>query len=196
MIAIGIKRVRRGERQVHVGRVVIDDVADHLRVGHQVGRDVVAQRQREGEDRARDERREHQRHHHPPEGRQAARAKVGRRFEQRVRNALEAGVDGQDHVRQPQVAEHQPRVADLGQARTGHAERRERPVDQAVALQDDPPRVDLDQVRGPQRNEHGDDEQATLARRRDARHVVRDRNRQQRVGDRHQDRRCRPCAPR
>ena len=39
--------------------------------------------------------------------RPAARAEVGRRLEQRVRQPVQPGVDRQDHERQPQVGQHQ-----------------------------------------------------------------------------------------
>src|SRR3954471_2759372 len=93
--------VRSRQRQVDVGGVVVDDVADELGVRDEVGRDVVTQRQREGEDRAGYEGRENERDTAPAESVEAARAKVSRRLEQGVGYALEAGEDGQDHVRQP-----------------------------------------------------------------------------------------------
>src|SRR3712207_9504601 len=46
--------------------------------------------------------------------------------------------------------------------------------------------VDLDEVRRPERYEHCHDKQPTHPRRGNARHVVGDRQRQQRAGDRHQ----------
>ncbi len=57
MTTIGTSREGRGEGQV-VGDVVEDDVADELRVRDQLRRDVVAEGQREGEDRAGDDGRE------------------------------------------------------------------------------------------------------------------------------------------
>ena len=62
-------RERGGEGQV-VGDVVEDDVADELVVGDQARRDVVAEGQREGEDRAGDDGREGERQDHPAEGRE------------------------------------------------------------------------------------------------------------------------------
>ena len=56
-----------GQRQV-VGDVVVDDVADELGVGRdQRRRDVVAEGEREGEDRAGDDGREGERQDHAPE---------------------------------------------------------------------------------------------------------------------------------
>src|SRR6187200_297169 len=61
------QRQGRGEGQV-AGDVVEDDVSDELVVGDQLGGDVVAEGEGEGEDRAGDDGREGARQDHPAEG--------------------------------------------------------------------------------------------------------------------------------
>jgi hypothetical protein len=56
--------------------VVVDDVADELRGGEQLGGDEVPERQREGEDGAGDHRRQRERQHDAPEGQPRPRAEV------------------------------------------------------------------------------------------------------------------------
>ena len=76
------ERVRRRERQVaRHAQVRVHDVADELRARDELRRDVVAERQREREDRAGHERRERERQDDAPERRAAPRAQVGRRLE-------------------------------------------------------------------------------------------------------------------
>ena len=83
---------------------------------------------------------------------------------------------GSDHVGQPEVGEHQPYrdVADSPGRWPGRAARASQLSD-ALLLEDGAPREDLDQVARPQRQQHADDQQPAGAQRRDARHVVRDR---------------------
>ena len=160
MIAIGSSEYAAASGRLPEARVVVDDVADELRVGHEVRRDVVAERQREREDRARDEGREDERQDDPPEGRPRPAAEVRRGLEERGRDPLQARVDRQDHVRQPEVAQHEPGV---GESRRGPGPSMpngcEAPVEEAVALEDRPPRVDLDEVGRPERHQDRDDEQ-------------------------------------
>ena len=182
-------RVGRGDREVAECRVVVDHVANELRVGHEVRDDVVAQAEREGEDRARHEGRNDERQHDPAECRPRLGPEVGRGLEQRTGDPLEPGVDRQDHVRQPQVAEHEPRVRQLVEPGAGDAERAEDPGQKTVSLEDRAPGVRLHQVRRPERQQHGHDQRPALPRRGDAGHVVGDREGEQRIGqgDRHRD---------
>ena len=95
MIAIGItaKAAANGRFSRDV---LVDDVADHRAEfvpPMSSRRDVVAERQREGEDRAGDDSGQRERQDHAPERPPAARAEVGGRLEVRVRDPLERGVD-------------------------------------------------------------------------------------------------------
>ena len=78
------ERVRRRQRQVvrHTD-VVVDHVADELRARDDLGRDVVAEREREREDRACDERREDERQDDAEE----RRGRSGRRDRRTPREA-------------------------------------------------------------------------------------------------------------
>ena len=64
----------------------------------------------------------------------------------------------------------------------------EQPVDDPLLSEHRPPDVRLDEVAGRQGCEHRDDEDVPRARGRDSRHVVREREREHRVGDRDVDR--------
>ena len=95
------------------GRLVVklrdDDGADELLArADQVRRDEVAERQREGEDRAGDDRREDERQDHAAERVAGLGAEIVGGAEQRVGDPLQARVDRDDHVRQPDVAHHEP----------------------------------------------------------------------------------------
>ena len=104
------RRQRRGERDVVGAEVPEHHVADHLRgAADDVDADVVAEAEREREDAAGDDRGLEQRHHDAEERAPRLRAEVARRLEHRVRQPLEPGVDRDDHVRQPQVAERDDR---------------------------------------------------------------------------------------
>ena len=196
MIAIGIVRQRRRQRQV-VGDVRVDRVADELGVADQRRRDEVAQGQREGEDRAGDDRREDERPDDAAERLPGLRTEVVGGGHERVRDPLEPRVDGDDHVRQPDVAHDEP-DGDVAVAGAVQAEGLERPVEDALLAEDRAPGVDLDQIRGPQRHQHGDHEQALRPGPGDLRHEERQRQRQQRVGhghrggDQHRPQRDRP----
>ena len=83
MIAIGTNvNAAASGRSFPAGRV--DDGADELLARDQPGRDVVAEREREREDRAGDDRRERQRQRHPANVAERASAEVGGGLEQRV----------------------------------------------------------------------------------------------------------------
>ena len=184
----GHRRERGREREVvRDADVDVDDVADELRARDERRRDVVAERQREGEDRAGRDRGQREREDDAPERPAAVRAEVGGRLEQRGRDPLEPGVDRQDHERQPEIREDEP-GGDVAEAWPGEAERREHPVEHALLLQDHPPGVDLDEVARPEREQDRDDEQVPRPRRRDLRHVEGDREREHGVGDRHRGR--------
>ena len=168
-------------------------VADELGRRHQARRDVVTERQREREDRAGDEGRDDQRQDHPPERRQPAPAEIRRRLEEGVRDPLQARVDRQDHVRKPEIREDHPE-ADHPLAQPGSPEphRREEPVEDPVLGQDQSPRIGLDEVTRPERHHDRHDHQAADPRRRDAGHVIGDREGEdhagQRYGNGHPDR--------
>ena len=102
------ERERGRDRQVRPA-LVVDDGADELLARDQVGRDVVAERQREREDRAGDDRRERERQR--SRGRNVRSERPPRSAEassSELRDPLEPGVDRQDHERQPQVREDEP----------------------------------------------------------------------------------------
>ena len=115
------RRERGRERQVvRDPSPSVDDVADEARAGaaDERRRDVVAERQREREDRARDDAREARAAGSPTaRSSQAAPAEVARGLDVGVRDPLERRVDRQDHERQPDVGEDDPhrrvRVAEV-----------------------------------------------------------------------------------
>ena len=78
------------------------DAADQQR------RDEVAERQREGEDRAGDDAGQRQRQDHAAQRAPTVRAEVTGGLQQRVGNPLERPVERHDHERQPDVGEHEP----------------------------------------------------------------------------------------
>ncbi len=92
-----------------------------------------------------------------PEGGEGRGAQVVGGVDQGVGDPLQAGVDGQDHVGQPQVGEDQPH-GHRTETRPFAPDRAEHPVENPFLGQDVPPGVDLDHVAGPQRQQHGDDE--------------------------------------
>ena len=114
-------------------------------------------------------------------------AEIAGCLEQRARHALETGPDRQDHVRQPQVGEDDPHTHVAG-LRNGRAQRLEDPIDDAVVGEHRSPRIDLDQVAGPQRHQYARDEQRLGPRARDPGHEHRDRERDDHVRDRHERR--------
>ena len=80
-------------------------------------RHVVAEGEREREDRARGDGRAGPAAA-PPAGTSSSPARRGRRgLEHGRRDALEAGVDRQDHVRQPEIAERRCHTADVAEPR-------------------------------------------------------------------------------
>ena len=171
----GNERERGGERQVARHALLLeDDVADELVVRDETRGDVVAEGQAEGEDGARDDRRQDQRQDDPPERDPGSPAEIGGRLEHRGRDPFQAGVDRDDHVRQPQVALDEPHRLDAV-AGPLQAEGREDRVDDAVLAEHEPPGVDLDEVARPQREQDRDGQQSTHPRRREACHVKRDR---------------------
>ncbi len=192
-------RVRGGERQLRLVDAVVDDVADELARGaaDEQRRDVVAERQREREDRAGDDARQRERQDHAAQRPAAVAAEIARRLDVGVGDPLERRVDRQDHERQPDVGEDEPdgdvRVADV---RGRQPELLQRPVEDAVVVEDQPPRVDAREVARPERQQHEHEERRADARRREPRHEVRERERDDRVGDRHRGGDRRSCARR
>ena len=160
---------RRGERDV-AGRALvrIDRLADEgLGVADDAGDDVVAQRQREGEDRAGDDAREA-----PAAGSPCGRSAPGCAPRSAEASISERGTrssaayDRQDHVRQPDIDEDQE-DADVGD-RTATGRRSPaapapqsssqvrcsccaRPGDDAFLGQDQLPGIDPHQIARPQR---------------------------------------------
>ena len=170
------QREHRRERQVGlVDRV--DVVTDQVGLGDQQRRVDVAERQREGEDRAGDERREGERQDHLPEGVRRLRAQVLGGGEERVRDPLEPRVDRDDHERQPEVGEHQEDPDQVvGRRDPDRAE-------EAAAGHDRAPDVDLHEVARPERHQDRDDQRPPHLRRRHLRHEEGDREGEQRVHD-------------
>ena len=183
----GHHRVGRRERHV-VGDADVgeDHVADELRSGaaDQKRRQVVAEGEREGEDRPRHEPGQGERQDDAPERPEPARSHVTRRLQVALRHALERSVDRQDHERQPQVREDEPhrrvREADV---RVGQADLVQAPVQRALLLQDHAPGVDADDVARPERQQHHDEQHGPRARGRDSGHIERDREGEDGVRD-------------
>ena len=125
-----------------------------------------------------------ERQDHGAQRARAARAEVARRLDVGVGDALERRVDRQDHERQPDVREDDPhrgvRVRDPGRRQ---ADLVQRPVEQPVRVEDQPPRVDAGEVRRPQRQQHEHEQHRPRAAAGDARHEVGERERDDRVGD-------------
>ena len=151
--------------------------------------DVVAEREREREDRARDDGGEGERQDHPAEGRAGPRAEVAGRLEERRRDPLEPGVDRQDHERQPDVAEHD-RDGDVARIEDDarDPDLLERPFERPAPGEDHAPRVHADEVARPQRQQHEHEHHGARARAGGAGHVVRDGEGEDRVDDRDQRR--------
>ena len=81
-------------------------------------------------------------------------AEIGRRLEHRVGNPLQRRVDGQHHVRQPHVREDDPdRPVRVRDPRRRQPEAVQRPVQDAVVREDQPPRVDAHEVARPEREQ-------------------------------------------
>ena len=135
----------------------VDHVADEVRArsADERGGDEVAERQREGEDRARREARQDQRHEDRAKRAPAARPEIGRGLDVGVGHAFDRRPHRQDHERQPDVAEHDPHrpvgVADVHRAEAHVAER---PVDDPVLGEYQPPRVHAHEVARPERDQH------------------------------------------
>ena len=87
MITIGTTREGGGQRDVPGGALLdVDDLAeDQRRRADDLRHDVVAERQREGEDRAGDDAGQRQRQDHRPEGLARAGAEIVGRLDQRQR---------------------------------------------------------------------------------------------------------------
>ena len=106
------------------------EVADDLRD------DVVAERQREGEDRAGDDAGKRQRQDHRAEGLARLGAEIGGGLDQVARHAFERRLRWQDHVGQPDVAEDEEgaEVADR-QGRPADDRNRQDAVEQPGEMQ-------------------------------------------------------------
>ena len=108
MIASGtVANAAANGRVVGDAEVAVDDGADQLVVvaADDRGRDEVAQREREREDRAGHDAGERERQHDGAERRRSLRAQVARGLDQRAGHPFQRGVDRQDHERQPDVGE-------------------------------------------------------------------------------------------
>ena len=117
--------------------------------------------------------------------RQPRRAEVGRGLEEVVRDALERGVHGNDHEREPDVGEDEPHPpVRVQQVDVREPDLVQRPVERAVVAEDRPPGVDPNEVARPEREEDRDQQERPCARLRDARHVVREREGEDRVHER------------
>ncbi len=113
-------------------------------------------------------------------------AHVPRGLDEVVRDPLERGVDGQDHEGQPDVREDDPhRPVRERDVRVRQAEAVQRPVEGAVLGQDRRPGVDPDEVARPEREEDQHEHEGARPPARDPRHVVRQREGQDRVRDGH-----------
>src|SRR5262249_55645369 len=151
-----------GQRDIPGGALqLIDRHTDEgARTADQLRDDVVAERQREGEDGAGGDAGNRQRQDDAPEGLAGMGAEIRRGFDEGARHALERGLDGQHHVGKPDVDE-----GDAG-ADVGYRERRtaddrqlqdpvenaaepdqvEEPGDDAFLGQDQLPGIDADEI--------------------------------------------------
>src|SRR5262245_14720709 len=126
-----------------------DDVTDQLgvRTTDDPGCDVVAKREREREDRTCCDSRDGQGKDDAANGRQALRSEVGGRLQVRTGHALEGGVNGQHHERESDVGVDEPhRPVRVEDVLAGEPQPSERPVQNAVGVQDQAPRIDADEV--------------------------------------------------
>src|SRR5574343_1665222 len=106
----------RGRQRNIAGRALlhIHEVADEQPGRPDQGRDdVIAQRQREGEDGAGHHAGERQRQQHMAEGGERTCSQILRGLGQALRHALDGGLNRQDHELQPDVGEHQE-AAEMG----------------------------------------------------------------------------------
>ncbi len=119
------------------------------------GGDEVAERQREGEDRAGREARQDQRHEDRAKRAPAAGSEIGRGLDVGVGHAFDRRPHRQDHEWQPDVAEHDPHrpvgVADVHRAKADVPEHR---VEDPVFREYQPPRVYAHEVARPERDQH------------------------------------------
>src|SRR5204862_7759127 len=107
-------------------------------------RQVVAQRQGEGENRPGDDTREGEREYDVPERRPRARTEVTRSFDIGTRNTSQRGIDRQHREGEPEVAEGDPK----GDARPRQidTEPGEQLVDRPTPFEEGFPREHPDQV--------------------------------------------------
>ena len=167
-----------------------------------VGDDVVAKRQRKGEDRARDHARKGERQDHRAKGGERPGAEIRRGLDQPLGHPLEGRLGRQDHERQPDVGEHQEHaeVGDRQGRPADHRQRQhgieqpgepgpgERPADDALLGQDQLPGIDPDQIARPERQHDREVEQRLGPAGRVARHQVGDRKADQRGAQRDRER--------
>ena len=102
----------RGKRDIS-GRSLqrVDGLPDDQpRIADDLRNDVVAERQRKGEDRAGDDAGQRQRQDHRAERLARIGAEIGGRLDEVRRNAFERRLRRQDHVGQPDIDEDQERA--------------------------------------------------------------------------------------
>ena len=149
-----------------------EQLLDHLgdrgraRAAEQVGRDEVTDRRNEREDRGRDDPGHRQRQRHVEERLPAARVQVACRPDERRIEPVDRDVQRQDRERQEAVGhpEHDREVGVEQDDRLGREpDRLEDRVHDAVVAQHDHPGVGPDEVAGPERQHHEDQEQTLVA---------------------------------
>ena len=181
----------------------VDGLADEeARIADDLRDDVVAERQREGEDRAGDDAGQRQREDHVRKvwpGR-APRSAGG--LDQARRHPLERRLHRQDHERQPDIEEDEERadVADRQRRPADHREREDRieqpgqvqlagePGEDAFLGEDQLPGVDAHQIARPERQHDAEIEERLPAPARIAGGEIGDREGDDRRGDRDQRR--------
>jgi len=145
------------------------------------------------EDRASDDPGDDQREDDFPEGPPSSSPEIRRSLQQGARNAFERRVDRQDHVGEPEVTEDDPDRDQGGSDRHVHPGLSEEPFQQPPRGQDQLPREDPDEVVGPERQHDRDQHRRPAASGSKPRGVVRHREPEHDVGQRHRRRdACRP----
>ncbi len=181
-IASRIGGERRGYRPILVGEELRPQrLADEQRVrsAEKIGNDEFADDRDEAQQRTGDEARHGERQGDEPERLPARATEIRGGFEQRLVHLLEARIKRQHHERQIGIddADEDRGIGCKPCQRlpTNDAECEQKVVQQALALQDIDPRIDADQERGPERQDHRHD-QHRLQPAGAARHAVGHRN--------------------